>query len=63
MNASRSPSRAVKRAPGTLPSSVWQTLQDHFGIRRMRQGQEAVIARALAGQDTLAIMPTGAGTW
>ena len=45
----------------TLPAAVWRTLQDTFGIRRLREGQEEVIARALAGKDTLAIMPTGAG--
>ncbi len=45
----------------TLPAAVRRTLQDKFGIRRLREGQEDVIARALAGKDTLAIMPTGAG--
>jgi len=44
-----------------LPAAVRRTLQDKFGIRRLREGQEDVIARALAGKDTLAIMPTGAG--
>jgi len=46
-----------------LPAAVRRTLQDKFGIRRLREGQEDVIARALAGKDTLAIMPTGAGSW
>ena len=45
----------------TLPADVRRTLQEKFGIRRLREGQEDVIARALAGKDTLAIMPTGAG--
>ncbi len=44
-----------------LPAPVRRTLQDTFGIRRLREGQEEVIVRALAGRDTLAIMPTGAG--
>src|SRR5690606_18477456 len=29
--------RAAKRASGSLPSSVWRTVQDDFGIRRMRE--------------------------
>ena len=33
-------------------------MQKTFGIKQLREGQEAVIARALAGADTLAIMPT-----
>jgi ATP-dependent DNA helicase RecQ len=45
----------------TLPAAVRRTLQDKFGIRRLREGQEDVIGRALAGKDTLALMPTGAG--
>ena len=45
----------------TLPADVRRTLLDTFGFRRLREGQEVVIARALAGKDTLAIMPTGAG--
>src|SRR4051812_39411320 len=45
----------------TLPADVRRTLLDTFGFRRLREGQEDVIARALAGKDTLAIMPTGAG--
>jgi ATP-dependent DNA helicase RecQ len=36
-------------------------LRDKFGITRLRAGQEEVIASVLAGHDTLAIMPTGAG--
>ena len=44
-----------------LPAAVRRTLRDTFGIRRLREGQEEVIVRALAGKDTLAMMPTGAG--
>jgi ATP-dependent DNA helicase RecQ len=44
-----------------LPAAVRRTLHETFGIDRLRRGQEEVISRALAGKDTLAIMPTGAG--
>ncbi|MBR9729137.1 DNA helicase RecQ [Shewanella intestini] len=37
------------------------TLQRVFGYRDFRDGQQAVIERALAGEDTLVIMPTGGG--
>jgi ATP-dependent DNA helicase RecQ len=40
---------------------VLQTLQDVFGYDELRPGQAEVINRILAGSDTLAIMPTGAG--
>ncbi len=36
-------------------------LRDVFGYPAFRPGQEAVIADLLAGRDTLAVMPTGAG--
>ena len=36
-------------------------LRDTFGLSRLRPGQAAVIDRVLAGQSTLAVMPTGAG--
>jgi len=32
-----------------------------FGVDRLREGQQQVIDSALAGRDTLAIMPTGSG--
>jgi ATP-dependent DNA helicase RecQ len=37
------------------------TLRETFGLRRLRAGQEDVIRAVVAGRDTLAIMPTGAG--
>ena len=37
------------------------TLRRVFGHDRMREAQEPVIANVLAGRDTLAILPTGAG--
>ena len=36
-------------------------LAKHFGYQSFRGGQEEIISAALAGRDTLAIMPTGAG--
>ena len=36
-------------------------MRDVFGIRRLRPGQEDVMRSIVAGRDTLAIMPTGAG--
>ena len=36
-------------------------LREHFGFDDFRPGQEAVVRAALAGRDTLALMPTGAG--
>jgi ATP-dependent DNA helicase RecQ len=38
-----------------------RTMRDVFGIRRLRPGQEDVMRAIVAGRDTLAIMPTGAG--
>ena len=45
----------------TVPPAVLRTLRRVFGLRRLRPGQDRVISRVLAGQDTLAVMPTGAG--
>src|ERR1044071_5130013 len=38
-----------------------RTMRDVFGIRRLRPGQEDVMRSIVAGRNTLAIMPTGAG--
>lgn len=38
-----------------------QLLQKYFGYPRFREGQAKVVASILEGNDTLAIMPTGAG--
>lgn len=40
---------------------VLETLQRVFGFSGLRAGQAAVINQILAGRDTLAILPTGAG--
>ena len=44
-----------------LSSTLRRTLRRTFGFRALREGQEEVIRSVMAGQDTLAIMPTGAG--
>jgi ATP-dependent DNA helicase RecQ len=42
-------------------STVNRSLRHTFGLDRLRPGQREVIEAVLAGRDTLAIMPTGAG--
>ncbi|MFL5896350.1 MAG: RecQ family ATP-dependent DNA helicase [Thermoleophilaceae bacterium] len=36
-------------------------LHEHFGFRDFRPGQEQAVRAALAGRDTLVVMPTGSG--
>jgi ATP-dependent DNA helicase RecQ len=45
----------------TIPAAVRRSLRETFGFTELRDGQHDVIARVLRGEDTLAIMPTGAG--
>ena len=40
---------------------LYQALQQHFGYQEFRDGQLATIEAILAGQDTMAILPTGGG--
>ncbi len=47
--------------PDSQARRVAQVLKDTFGIERLRAGQRTVIEQVLAGRNTLAIMPTGAG--
>ena len=42
-------------------SDKYSILKDYFGYSTFREGQEAIIDALLAGRDTLAVMPTGAG--
>jgi len=42
-------------------TTLHRTLRRKFGFKSLREGQEEVIRSVLAGKDTLAIMPTGAG--
>src|SRR5215210_6974082 len=54
------PTTRKKAAPHRL-SELQKSLRQTFGIERLRSGQDDVIRSVLAGTDTLAIMPTGAG--
>jgi len=47
-------------APDPL-AAARAALAEIFGFQDFRPGQEAVVASLLAGRDTLAVMPTGAG--
>ena len=40
---------------------LYAALRERFGYERFNPGQEEVITRVLAGEDTLAILATGAG--
>jgi ATP-dependent DNA helicase RecQ len=42
-------------------AALTSKLREHFGFRRFRPGQETVVRSALAGRDTLVLMPTGSG--
>ncbi len=47
---------------GTIEiSSLRRILRRKFGFKSLREGQEEVIRSVVAGNDTLVIMPTGAG--
>ena len=52
----RSTSRSMPDA-----TALKRILRGTFGLRNLREGQEAVISSVLRGEPTLAIMPTGAG--
>ncbi|MDB5081196.1 MAG: hypothetical protein JWP00_3120 [Chloroflexi bacterium] len=51
----------LARPEEALPEAAFQVLRDIFGHEEFRPGQEQVIANILAGHDTLAVLPTGAG--
>lgn len=61
--AERAAAPAVGPAPGARASTarLQRALEQTFGLRRLRPGQRQVMTRVLAGQPTLAVMPTGAG--
>ena len=52
---------AASATARVTPDDLLPLLKRHFGHDGFRGRQEAVIARVLAGQPTLAVMPTGAG--
>lgn len=47
--------------PARPGKAIQRLLRAVFGVARLRDGQQEVIDSVLAGQDTLAIMPTGSG--
>src|SRR3954467_9209005 len=52
--------RKTKRSRSKL-SEVHRALRTTFGFEQLRPGQAEVIRSVLSRQDTLALMPTGAG--
>jgi ATP-dependent DNA helicase RecQ len=44
-----------------LPPALQRSLRQVFGLHALREGQAEVIRRVMNGQDTLALMPAGAG--
>ncbi len=45
----------------TTPAALHEGLNTHFGLLQFRPGQQQVIDSVLAGRNTVAVMPTGAG--
>jgi ATP-dependent DNA helicase RecQ len=61
---SPSPTPPLEKLPPrepVTPARLRSTLKRVFGLGGLRPGQAEVIERVLAGQNTLAVMPTGAG--
>ncbi len=54
---------STAQPPGVPPSTreLAGKLREHFGFRKFRPGQAEVVQSAMAGRNTIAIMPTGAG--
>jgi ATP-dependent DNA helicase RecQ len=50
-----------RKTPRRKIAALEQSLRGTFGLEQLRPGQAEVIRSVLAGRDTLAIMPTGAG--
>ena len=57
------PSRRHRSTPvaGAWRPRLARLLRRTFGLRQLREGQDAAIAHVMAGTPTLAVMPTGAG--
>ncbi len=54
--------KAARHRPATVPAATLKRLlRQRFGLAAFRPGQEEVIRNVIAGVDTLAVMPTGAG--
>jgi ATP-dependent DNA helicase RecQ len=54
------PRRKQSSSPGRI-SGIHRSLRTTFGFEQLRPGQGEVIRSVMEGQDTLAVMPTGAG--
>ena len=53
--------RARKTKRGAGPRTATDILRDTFGYTEFRAGQLAAVEAALAGRDTLVVLPTGGG--
>ena len=58
--------KSARRPPEAIPilarlTDLASPLRELFGFDAFRQGQEDVVRAAIAGRDTLALMPTGSG--
>ena len=58
---SAEPLAAPEELATDAPPDLLDALRDHFGYESFRPGQIEVIQAAMRGEDTLALMPTGAG--
>ncbi|HEX4234684.1 MAG TPA: RecQ family ATP-dependent DNA helicase [Caldimonas sp.] len=57
----RSRDRRSTSPPRSWRPRLARLLRRTFGLKQLREGQDAVIAHVMAGTPTLAVMPTGAG--
>ena len=57
----RSPRDPAPTSPLRWRRQLQRVMRKTFGLRHLREGQEATIASVMNGQPTLAVMPTGAG--
>lgn len=55
------PSAGRRKRHDAAARRIDRLLRDVFGHRHLREGQQEVIDRVLAGRSTLGVMPTGAG--
>ncbi len=53
--------RTTPSPPRPWRERLPRVLRQTFGLRQLREGQDAAIASVMAGKPTLALMPTGAG--
>ncbi len=51
----------MKEQESAVQEEILHVLQQNFGFDSLRPGQDSVVTAVMAGQDALAIMPTGGG--